>query len=184
MAEAERTMRKLFLLRHAKSSWDDPVLTDFDRPLSRRGREAAARVAGFVKRSELVPDLALVSTARRTRETWEALAQIMPTVPASYEPGLYAAGQSDLFRRLRQLDSQADAVILVGHNPGLERLADFLGGGQGEPEALDRMARKYPTGSLAELTLDIARWDGLECGCGRITRFTRPVDLDGVDDDD
>jgi len=184
MAEAERTMRKLFLLRHAKSSWDDPVLADFDRPLSRRGREAAARVAIFAKRYDLVPDLALVSTAKRTRETWDTLAEVMPTVPVSFEPGLYAAGQSDLQRRLRQIDSGINTVILVAHNPGLERLADFLGNGQGDPEALDRIARKYPTGALAELTLDIASWDEVACGCGRITRFTRPVDLDGVDDDD
>ncbi|WP_235720875.1 SixA phosphatase family protein [Magnetospirillum molischianum] len=177
-------MRKLFLLRHAKSSWDDPVLADFDRPLSRRGHEAAVRLAAFVERYGLTPKLALVSTARRTRETWEALARIMPTVPASYEPGLYAAGQSDLFQRLQKLDPPLESVILVGHNPGLERLADFLSNRQGEPVALDRMARKYPTGALAELTLDIAGWDELECGCGRITCFTRPVDLNGEDDDD
>lgn len=177
-------MRKLFLLRHAKSSWDDPVLTDFDRPLSRRGREAATRIAAFIERLDQPPRLALVSTARRTRETWEALAEVMPEVPTSFEPGLYAAGQTDLFRRLQKLDPPLESVILVGHNPGLERLADCLIDGRGEAVALDRMARKYPTGALAELTLDIGGWDRLECGCGKITRFTRPVDLDGVEDDD
>jgi len=184
MAEAERTMRKLFLLRHAKSSWDDPVLTDFDRPLSRRGHEASARVASFIERVGLEPELVLVSTARRTRETWEALAQVMPAIPTFFEPCLYAAGQTDLLRRLQKLDPPLKSVLLIGHNPGLERLADSLGGGHGDAEALDRMARKYPTGALAELTLDIPGWDSLDYGCGRITRFTRPVDLDGVDDDD
>ncbi|SEH25114.1 SixA phosphatase family protein [Magnetospirillum fulvum] len=177
-------MRKLFLLRHAKSSWDDPVLTDFDRPLSRRGRDAAARIAAFIERIGLTPNLALVSTARRTRETWDVLAETIPAIPTSFEPCLYAAGQSDLLRRLQKLDPPLESVIVVGHNPGLERLADFLGGGQGEPVALDRMARKYPTGALAELTLDVPGWDQLQCGCGRITRFTRPVDLDGEEDDD
>jgi len=184
MAEAERSMRKLFLLRHAKSSWDDPSLADFDRPLSQRGREAAARLAVFATRAGFAPDLALVSSARRTRETWAALAEILPSVPARFEPGLYAAGESDLLRRLRRLDATIGTVILVGHNPGVERLADSLGGGRGDRDALDRIARKYPTGSLAELALDIEAWDALAPDCGRLLRVTRPVDLNGDTDDD
>lgn len=184
MAEAERPMRKLFLLRHAKSSWDDPILPDFDRPLSTRGRDAAARLATFIDQAGLAPQLALVSSARRARETWAALAPALPEVPTRFEPGLYAAGQTDLLRRLRQIEPSVERVMVVGHNPGLERLADILGGGKGEAIALDRLARKYPTGALAELSLDIPGWEALVPGCGELIRFTRPVDLDGVTDDE
>jgi len=177
-------MRKLLLLRHAKSSWDDPALTDFDRPLSQRGREASARLARFVEQAGPPPDQALVSSARRTRETWETVARGWPEIPVLFEPGLYAAGESELSRRLHQLDDSILSVILVGHNPGVERLAETLGGQRGEPWALDRLARKYPTGALAELTLEIESWRAVAPDCGRLVRFTRPVDLDGIVDDD
>ena len=171
-------MRKLLLLRHAKSSWDDPRLADHDRPLNKRGRRAAALVAAALKAGGAAPDLALVSSSLRTRQTWEALAATLDGVPALFEPGLYAAGSGDLLQRLRRLDPRLGSVLLIGHNPGLETLAHSLAAGTGDRAALERMAAKFPTAAWAEIHLDLEDWDATAAGRGRLAAFTRPADLD------
>lgn len=180
MAERVNNMRKLFLLRHAKSSWDDPAMDDVERPLSKRGRQAARLMAGHIARSCFHPALVLVSTSLRTRETWNIIEPRLEGTSAAIEEGLYLAGKGDLLHRLRAVDDHIGSVMMIGHNPGLERLAETLVGHNGEPEVLARMTDKFSTGALAVIDLDIAHWGEVEAGTGRLVAFTRPKDLEKV----
>ena len=118
-------MKTLFLLRHAKSSWSEPGLADFNRPLNERGRRAAPLIARYLAHCGLLPDLILCSAAQRTRET---LALMLPGGLACdavlrIESGLYGADAATLLRRLKRIETEVDCVLLIAHNPGLEDLA-------------------------------------------------------------
>ena len=170
-------MKHIFLLRHAKSSWDNPALADFDRPLAPRGRRAVVRLARYMQEAALSFDQVLCSGAERARETWRRIAEEMGSnVPTDYEDALYMAGEQALMARLRGLDSTVNAVLVVGHNPDLETLAQRLCH-NGENTALARLEAKYPTGGLAEIDLDCADWPSLKDGCGTLKRFTVPREL-------
>lgn len=170
-------MKRLFLLRHAKSSWDDPASADFERPLAPRGRRAAGRLARYMAENALSFDLVLCSGAQRARETWERIAEAMGSnVATEYDDALYMAGANALMARLRGLVPDVNTALLIGHNPDLEILARRLCGG-GEDAALARLEAKYPTGGLAEITLDCRDWPEIKDGCGTLERFTVPRDL-------
>ncbi|MCR6632943.1 MAG: histidine phosphatase family protein [Magnetospirillum sp.] len=171
-------MRQLFLLRHAKSSWDDPSTDDFDRPLNQRGRKNARMLAKYLKGAKLHPAIILCSAARRTRETYDVLEPALEGIPVSFEAELYEAAKHDLLARLRRLDDHLGSVMMIGHNPGLERLAAALSGGHGEAQAVARMAEKFPTGALAALDVGIGHWGALEDGSCRLSGFLRPADLE------
>lgn len=155
------------------------MLDDFDRPLSGRGYKAASLVAAFLAESRIRPAIALVSAARRTRATWEAIEPALLGVPVAFERELYEAAKGELVERLRRLDDHLGSVLLVGHNPGLEKLTQSLVHGHGEPAALRHLSAKFPTGALAVLETDIAHWAQLDAGTCRLTRFIRPKDLEG-----
>lgn len=178
MTEAVTEMRKLFLLRHAKSSWDDPAAEDFDRPLNGRGRKDAKRMGRYMAEQGLRPGMALVSGAARTRATWELIEPHLEGVPVAIEAELYEAGKARLLTRLRQLDEHMDSVLLIGHNPGIGRLAEVLADHHGDPALLAALGEKFPTGALAVIDLDIAHWGELEAGRGRLAAFIRPRDLE------
>src|SRR3954451_4780007 len=140
-------MKTLYLLRHAKSSWDHPGLADHDRPLAPRGRQAARLMADHLRAEQIVPALVLCSPARRTQETLEALtAAPGDDVPVRIEEDLYGASEEDLLEHLRALREDLDSAMLIGHNPGIQYLAVNLAAGG---EALDQLRQKYPTGALA-----------------------------------
>ncbi len=171
-------MRQLLLLRHAKSSWDDPKLSDHARPLNLRGRQAAAAMAEEMRRLGLLPDLVLVSSARRTLQT---LAALDPwDHPPRVEPldALYLASAADLLLTLQSAVPSARCVMLVGHNPGLHELALFLSGKGPLPEdgRLQRLAEAYPSGALAEFAVTVP-WEELREGGAQLTRFLLPTDL-------
>lgn len=170
-------MRRIYLLRHAKSSWDDPALGDFDRPLNGRGRKNARQMGKHLAQAGIRPAMILCSAALRTRATYEILESRLEGVPVSFEDGLYEAARHDLLDRLHRLDPHLPSVMLIGHNPGLERLAAYLTGGHGEPEAVVRLSEKFPTGSLAVLDAEIEHWAELGQGTCRLTDFVRPRDL-------
>lgn len=167
-------MKRLFLLRHAKSSWEDPELADHDRPLAPRGRRATKLIAEHLRRESIAPAVVLCSSARRTRETLERIApRLGEEVAVEIEGELYAASEQRLLERLRALHEGVESVMLIGHNPGLERLALSLAGGG---EGLAAMRRKYPTGALA--TLEFAgRWRELGAGSAELTDFVTPKRL-------
>lgn len=176
-------MKRIYLLRHAKSSWDDTDMDDFQRPLNPRGRKAARRMAAFLSERAIRPALVLCSAAARTRATYDILEPALQGVPVSFEDGLYEAGRGDLLHRLQRLDGHLESVFLIGHNPGLEKLALTLCGGHGDHKGLERLESKYPTGALAILDTSVPHWPELDAGACVLTEFVRPKDLDPEDDD-
>ncbi len=169
-------MRRVYLLRHAKSSWKDRSLADRDRPLAGRGKRAAKAVAGHIEAEGIRPDLVLCSSARRSRETLERVeVGFGERVEARFEPGLYGASESELLARLRALPPEVDSVMIVGHNPGLEDLALALAS-KGAERA--RTAEKYPTAALATIDLPADDWGAIEPGSGELVGYVRPRDLD------
>jgi phosphohistidine phosphatase len=149
-----KTLKTLLVLRHAKSSWDEPGLDDHERPLNKRGRRDGPSMGALIRTERLTPDIIISSDAVRARTTAEAVAhaahyggQIM------LSPQLYLAGPDEIVAVLRRVkDTDAGAVLIVGHNPGLERLVALL---TGEEERL-------PTAALARIVLPIERWRDLD----------------------
>lgn len=166
-------MKRLLLLRHAKSSWDDPSLADRDRPLAPRGHKAAERMAEHLRSSSPPVDLVLCSSALRTTETLEHMSRAFGDAEMVVEDGLYGATGQELLDRLRQISEDVDGVALIGHNPGVQDLATALAGGG---EGIERMHAKFPTGALAVLEVD-GSWAGLGEGGGRLVAFVTPKDL-------
>ena len=170
-------MKTIFLLRHAKSSWDDTSRDDHDRPLNQRGERAATLVAQFLKQERLIPDLILCSSAKRTRETLTLVQAVLgDDHPALIEPDLYLAAADVLFDRLRKVGEDAASVMLIGHNPGLEDLATTLIAPKGTPLE-DKLAAKFPTAGLAMIRLPGTRWRDLKRKSGSLELFVIPRDL-------
>jgi phosphohistidine phosphatase len=167
--------RTLLLLRHAKSSWDEPDLDDRERPLAPRGRRAAAALGGRLARRGLGVDRVLCSPSRRTRETL-ALLDLPAKTPIAFEEALYLASAQTLLARIRRLPARSRRVLVIAHDPGLDHLAQLLAG-DGRPKALRRLAAGFSTGALAELRVPEAGWRALAPGSAWLERFTRPKDL-------
>ena len=167
-------VRRLHLLRHAKSSWDDRALTDRDRPLAPRGRRAATRIARWAREHEVHPQVVVTSSAVRARETLQGVLPGLGEPEVCIEVALYAASAETLLRRIRALPDEAEEAMLVGHNPGLGDLVLQLA----EPGKLrERAEAKVPTGALATLEADIASWSELEPGGARLVAFVVPREL-------
>jgi len=171
-------MKTLTLLRHAKSAWDDPIERDFDRPLNKKGRRAARTVGREMRNRNLAFDLVLASPAARVVETLQDVeAGYGQSFDLHFDERIYLATAESLLELVRGTGDQAAALLLVGHNPGLERLALLLTRGHdGELRIL--LEEKYPTGALAEISLPVERWSDVTEGSGTLERFIRPRDLD------
>jgi phosphohistidine phosphatase len=169
-------MKTLTLLRHAKSSWDDPSQSDFDRPLNARGHAAARAMGREMRRLGLAYDLILASPAARVTGTLNELAQGYGGAAATVQDErIYLASPATLLALVRAADDEIGSLLLVGHNPGLALLALALG----RPGGLhDLVAAKYPTGALTEISLDVDSWRDVAEGAGTLARFIRPRDLD------
>jgi phosphohistidine phosphatase len=171
-------LKTLTLLRHAKSSWDDPSLDDFNRPLNERGWKAARRMGHELKSRDMSFDLVLASTAARVRETIDGLQEKYDFgAPIQFEPRMYGASTDELLSLIRALPESVHAPLLVGHNPGLERLIveltrDDKGG------LRRRVAGKFPTTSLAVIELPADRWPDIASGSGTIADLILPKELD------
>jgi phosphohistidine phosphatase len=173
-------MRQLLLLRHAKSSWDDPKLPDRDRPLNARGRRAAAAMRTAMRDLGLTPDLVLVSPARRTLETLEALEPWDETPLIEPLESLYLGSASQLLSVMHGVGEVVRSVLLIGHNPGLHELAQMLAGAPQNapaPDAARRMVEGFPTAALAEFVVPGAWW-ALGTGGGRLLRFLTPREVE------
>jgi len=171
------TEKTLLLLRHAKSGWDDPSLADFDRPLAMRGREAAPRIGEEMARRGWLPDLAIVSPAMRTRQTWALVAASLPRQPdVTYERAIYEAQLSNILDAVRAVPERVSTLLVVGHNPGLEELAAALAAPESDPDALARMRAKFPTAALARLTFE-GLWLSLDRHGAILREFIAPADL-------
>ena len=167
--------KRLFILRHAKSSWDEPGLADHERPLAPRGRRAVEAIAAHLKAAGIAPDLVLCSSARRARETLEGAA-----VGGEHmiEPDLYGASCEDVLERLHRVPEDVGSVMIVGHNPTLQalvlRLTDDHDGSDGS--GLADVRRKFPAGALATLTFD-GTWTELSPRSARLAAYVRPKSL-------
>lgn len=175
LVAARRGGRRLLVLRHAKSSWDDPGLEDFDRPLSARGRKAAKRLGRFLDHNALAPDAVLCSAALRTRETWIRLAKQLDQAPEPrYLKSLYLASPSRLLGCLRRLEDSVVTALLIAHNPGQQNLVLQL---CAEGDGLERVREKFPTGALAVIDCGPGRWGDLAFGDGALAGLVYPRDL-------
>jgi len=163
-------MHQLLLLRHAKSSWDEPKLADRDRPLSKRGRRAAAAMRTVIIELGLTPDLVLVSPSRRTLETLAALEPWEDTPLVESLEGLYLA-TAQLFVVLGEVNETVRSVMLIGHNPGMHELAVMLAGA-----SPGRLTGGFPTAALAEFSI-ATPWQRLDAAGARLVRFLTPRDL-------
>lgn len=172
--------RQLLLLRHAKTATAEAGMDDFTRPLTERGVKDAAMVGRLLANHGLAPDLALVSPARRTRETWGLVASQFEEPPAAqFLDELYDFGDGDaLLKAIREHGGTAERLMLVTHNPATAALASALSG-SGEKTLRRQMAEKYPTAALAIIAFDKGSWAETEAGSGKLEAFVRPRDLEG-----
>jgi phosphohistidine phosphatase len=177
-------MLKLILVRHAKSSWDDPDLMDFDRPLAPRGQAAAPVMGQYMAARGHHPDRVLCSTARRTRETF---ALMLPSFSEPFEAiftrDLYETPASAYLDLIRRQGGVARTLMIIGHNPALEELGPALVGVNNVDHGRMHASAKYPTGAVAVMQFEAATWADIQPGSARGVSFTRPRDLMGTDVD-
>ncbi|MCZ4091099.1 SixA phosphatase family protein [Sinorhizobium psoraleae] len=170
---AKPMTRRLMLLRHAKSAWPEGV-ADQRRPLAGRGRKAAPVIGDYMARTGLIPDLALVSIARRAQETWALVSEALPPdIVAENAAGIYEVGAPAILATIRAVEPSIHRLLLVGHNPGLTELALMLAG-DGDAAALARLRDKFPTAGLAVLDFNVEQWSDVSPGKGRLIRFVTP----------
>ncbi len=167
-------MLKLLLFRHAKSSWSESGVKDFDRPLAPRGERAAPQMGRFIAERHLHPELVLCSAAQRTRQTLERALATMPCQPlVRYEHGLYLGGVSALLRAIREVDGGFSPLMVVGHNPDMCELAIELV----DPETVDdryALFGKFPTAALAVFSFARDRWRDVRPATGKLELYVTP----------
>jgi phosphohistidine phosphatase len=161
-----RHVKTLYLLRHAKSDWSDPSLTDHDRPLNKRGKRARHAVADHVAGMHV--DLVVCSTARRARATAKPVVEALGC-RVDYDGSVYGAGADGLLDVVHALDDALDSVMLVGHNPSMEELTDLLCGA----------SPAYPTAALGTVELAVDRWVDVVADTGTLAGFFTARDPSG-----
>ncbi|HEX7877551.1 MAG TPA: histidine phosphatase family protein [Sphingobium sp.] len=172
-------MKRLTLLRHAKSDWDDPVARDFDRPLNRRGEKAALLIGDFARNRKMQFDMLIASPAARVVQTLDTfLAAYGDTLDPHWERRIYLASAPTLFDVIRDLPDTVDSAIMAGHNPGLEELILDLVPDNGASPLREDVEVKFPTASLAVMDLAIDHWADAKQNVATLVSFTRPRDLD------
>jgi phosphohistidine phosphatase len=161
-------MRTLYLLRHAKSSWKDASLADFERPLNERGRQAATQMGEYLKAKNPGISLLISSPSVRTRQTIDILLRHSAlVVEPRFDQRIYEASLGTLVQVASELPDDDESAMLVGHNPGMEELLVFL----------TNQTRQMPTCALAKIELDCSSWKEVRRGAGRLEWFVTPADL-------
>lgn len=165
-------MKRLILTRHAKSSWDDPLTPDHDRPLNERGKLAAADLGQWLASRGYIPDEVLCSDALRTRKTWSGIAPALPGTPVlELKPALYHAGPDVMLAVLRH--AKGDSVMMIGHNPGIAEFATRLvAHAPSNPDF-----HRYPTGATLVADFNIDTWEQLTFGSGVVDDFIVPREI-------
>lgn len=171
-------MKKLYLLRHAKSDWKASTTGDFERPLAPRGQKAAPRVGREIAHLGLKPALVLCSTAIRAAQTYALIAENLPKAHiVEHRLDLYMASPAKLLKIIRQQSDDFESILMIGHNPGTESLADHLAGPNSPRRLIVELYEKYPTAALAAFDLQISNWRDLSPDQGTLTHFIKPRDL-------
>ena len=161
-------MKTLLLLRHAKSSWKDTSVKDFDRPLNQRGLKAAPAIGRLMRKRKLQPELVLSSPAERARQTTQLVLEAAGLkTEVRYDERIYEASAARLFEIVSQIDEEAGMVMMVGHNPGFEELL----------EALTGEARSLSTAALACIELDSEKWSKVKAGGNQLAWLVKPKEL-------
>jgi phosphohistidine phosphatase len=164
---------RLYLLRHAKSSWDDPDLEDRERPLNKRGMRSAAKIERYLKDAKIKPDLVLVSPAERTRQTLEQISGAFGSrTRTQVESALYS-DPSKVLPILNATPEAVGAVMVIGHNPWTQDLASSLAR---EGDRLDALRGDFPTAALATLAFR-GTWSDLAPGSARLVDYVMPAEL-------
>ncbi len=166
----------VYLLRHAKSSWENASVPDHDRPLAPRGRRAARKLADHFRSAGIAPAIVLCSTARRASETLDAILPAFDPPPdVRREEALYGASAEELVHRLRRIPASVPSALLIGHNPGIQSAALLLAG-SGDQALVARLEDKMPTGGLVTLEVD-GEWTAAAAGAARLVSFVVPREL-------
>ena len=171
-------MKRLYLLRHAKAVPADPALEDHDRALAVRGMHDAGAMARYLRKNGFVPELILSSSSARTRQTTELLLREF-SARSDYRASLYLAEAGKILALVQSAPQSVAGVMVVGHNPGLEDLANLLAREpvrRKERVRRDVLEEKFPTAALAVLDFDIDKWREIRPGEGALVDFIRPKD--------
>lgn len=172
-------MKRLILLRHAKSSWDDTVARDFDRPLNGKGKRAARLMGAHLRQRHVHFDQVTASPALRVTETLAEFAVgLGETLAPAWDKRAYLASAETLLEIVHDTPDSTETLLLVGHNPGLEDLVLLLVPAVQGNRARGAVEEKYPTASVAEIEFAADRWSEVRPGEGQLTGFIRPRDLD------
>lgn len=168
-------MKTLGLLRHAKSDWDDTSTRDFDRGVNEKGLRGARLMGRHIREQGVGWQMLLASPAERVKLT---LAAALPDLAPQFDERLYLASTDAMFEVIREKGGDADSLLLAAHNPGLQEALFELVPPDKENALFDEAATKFPTATFAVLRLAIDKWSDLQPGCGTLTHFARPRDLD------
>jgi phosphohistidine phosphatase len=175
---------RLMLLRHAKTEKAEPGMRDQERALNARGRSETPVIGAYMARHGLVPDRAIVSTARRTRETWGLLAAAWRAPPpVVFDDRLYDATPKTIIAVLQEAERMVRALLVIGHNPGLHDAARLLIA-SGDVEARERLNEGMPTAALAVIDFAGDNWRKLHSHGGRLERFVSPRSLEAAATED
>ena len=175
-------MRRLLLLRHAKSERSLPGGRDHDRILTSRGREDAAKLGAYMVRHALVPERVIVSTSARTRETWDLVASAFAAAPpAVYDERIYEAAPQAILKVIKECEAEVQTLLIVGHNPGLQEFAALLIA-SGDVEARQRLNEIFPTAGLVVINFALDDWARLHPHAGRLDLFVSPRSLAAATD--
>lgn len=174
-------VKLLYLLRHTKSSWDDPSIDDFERALNKRGRKAASLLADHWRQQDVHPTAVLCSPAKRARQTLEPILPSLGDTPVTYDRRLYDATQQTLLALIAELPHSCRSALLIGHNPGLQRLALHLVKADPANPAFRLLSDKLPTGGLVTVSMETDDWSRIAARRCTLEGFIRPSDLGGED---
>lgn len=179
MKDSVRRVKLLGLFRHAKSSWEDMGVRDFDRALNTRGQKGAALMGQHIAEYGVNWGQVIASPATRVRETIDSAIEAAGSCPPiTWDDRIYLASSETLVDVLREKGGDSDTVLLCGHNPGLQELVFDLVREDGANPLLDKVAGKFPTAAFAVIELDIESWSDLPLHCGELVHLARPRDLD------
>ncbi len=158
-------MKTLFVLRHAKSSWEYPELSDFERPLNKRGKKAAPFMGEFMNKKDFIPDLIVSSPAERAKQTAFLIKEAAGfDAEVKFDQRIYEAGSQSLFYVVSEIKDEFKTAMIVGHNPGFENLVGILGGEY----------QRIPTAALAVIDLNIQGWKDISADNGNLRGVFRP----------
>ena len=169
-------MKTIFLLRHAKSSWDNSQLEDFDRPLSTRGEKSSIKIGKYIKNKNIIPDIVYCSSAKRAKKTWELINKVIKKKNnIFFKKDLYMADSETFMSTIKKTKNSNKSIMIVSHNPGIESFCLELS--KENNEYINDIKTKYPTGSLAILKVNLKKWSEIRYESGIIYEFIKPRKL-------